>query len=28
LKRGWALSATWGDAAHHRRRLAQFLGLV
>ena len=28
LKRGWALSATWGDAAHHRRRLAQLLGLV
>ena len=22
LKRGWALSASWGDAAHHRRRVA------
>ncbi len=21
LKRGWALSASWGDAAHHRRRV-------
>ncbi|MDG2428041.1 MAG: acyl-CoA/acyl-ACP dehydrogenase [Acidimicrobiales bacterium] len=28
LKRGWALSASWGDARHHRRRVANGLGLV
>ena len=25
LKRAWALSATWGDAAFHRRRVAEFV---
>ncbi len=28
LKRGWALSASWGDARHHHRRIAEGLGLV
>ena len=28
LKRGWALSASWGDARRHRRRIAHGLGLV
>ena len=28
LKRGWALAASWGDAAHHRRRVAGSLGLL
>ncbi len=28
LKRGWALSASWGDARHHRRRIAAGLGLT
>ncbi|MDP6287579.1 MAG: acyl-CoA dehydrogenase family protein, partial [Acidimicrobiales bacterium] len=28
LKRGWALSASWGDARRHRRRIADGLGLV
>ena len=28
LKRGWALSASWGDARHHRRRIAAGLGLA
>jgi alkylation response protein AidB-like acyl-CoA dehydrogenase len=27
LKRAWALSASWGDAAWHRRRVADWLGL-
>ena len=27
LKRGWILSATWGNAAHHRQRLADLLEL-
>ena len=22
MKRAWALAAAWGDAAHHRRRVA------
>ena len=25
MKRVWALAASWGDAAHHRRRLAASL---
>ena len=28
LKRGWALSASWGDAHCHRRRVAVDLGMV
>jgi len=28
LKRGWALSASWGDARYHRRRIAAGLGLA
>ena len=28
LKRGWALSASWGDARRHRRRIAVDLGMV
>ncbi len=28
LKRGWALSASWGDARRHRRRVAEGLGLM
>ena len=28
LKRGWALSASWGDAHRHRRRVAVDLGMV
>ncbi len=27
LKRGWTLAAAWGDAAWHRRRLAELLDL-
>lgn len=27
LKRGWALSAAWGSATHHRNRLGQSLGI-
>lgn len=27
LKRGWALSASWGGARHHRHRIASELGL-
>lgn len=27
LKRGWALASSWGDAAWHRRRVAEELGL-
>ena len=27
MKRGWALSAVWGDAAWHRNRIAEALGM-
>ncbi len=27
MKRGWALSAAWGDAAWHRNRIAEALGI-
>ena len=27
LKRGWALAAAWGDAAHHRNRIGASLGI-
>ncbi|MCY3862613.1 MAG: acyl-CoA dehydrogenase family protein, partial [bacterium] len=27
MKRGWALSAAWGDAAWHRNRIAVALGI-
>jgi alkylation response protein AidB-like acyl-CoA dehydrogenase len=27
MKRGWALAAAYGDAAHHRARVATALGI-